>query len=1044
MHLSRTGRTARALRALAVVLCTTLAAGGALSRAASATITGDAVDRYAGSYASDAGGRGPVVLDLLTRSGPAVTARLSIGGTRVEPLAGTLTDAGRLDLAGGVAVVRGQMLREDAAGRAVPSIIEARYLAVVGGKKDTGALAVVRQAAIPPVPRMEYRWEGGATVDGEKLSMTAAITAKAGGGLAATVTLGGDTFDATFQPSLTGETATFASAGAGSKGLLVLAGGYTPGKRVPHTLDGSLWLLGPGGGELALVGGGPMRSGGFRLEAQIPPPTFEIDATLKPERAGLPPFKDGKPRPLARMVDGTGVPADFVQDELIVQTADTTVLDAFVVRRKGQVLRTIMPTSGKAPYYVVRISPALADPARMVADLRKLDPYSRGHHRVSNAEGLGLLAASAAEAAAGLRVGINFVAESYSHLTLWDEVATEAPSGPSGYSNNPFSWSYMDLDDGPRTGVAWAWKLLQLAGKLSNRVKIAVIDGGFQTTNPDYPAATSGADGVANQMGCANSPCPWHGTAVAQTAAGVADNGWGTAGAGGVVGDLTLIRDDGGMDAHVAAVYQAIGAGARIINMSFGGSVPATYQYAVWGFEDATEDARDQGLLVFAAAGNSGIDVDGEDCFGGCWEERWYYPCENNGVLCVGGLADDTDDRHPSSNYGYESCGSEACDVEFFGPFRVYAGTDPQNPTNTARWVSGTSFASPFVAGMAALVWAAKPSLSDDQVEAALHESAHDIDGVKVSDIPTSYAVRKALGNIAPVAEIGLPAGPVTVPYGGWNEVSFAGTAYDHNPCGCAYEWTSNVDGVLSHALSFQHAFDTPGSRTVTFKATDGGGWGEPAKNGTDSVTVNAVNVAPAPVILTPAPNATLTKGVVYTLQGEVTDVNEPGAPCSYLTWTSSSSADTFGPYFPAAGCQPQVVFTTTGLRTITLTATDEYGATQSTFRHVNVVEPPANSPPVVSIVNPAPGAYVQPNTPVLLDGSVAEPDGDAITYSWTVKIGSGPEKQIGTTLDKWWTPSSDVPFNCGGQQVTLKLSGTDKDGTGTASVNVTVVYDPC
>ncbi|SMF13840.1 hypothetical protein SAMN02745866_00875 [Alteromonadaceae bacterium Bs31] len=79
-------------------------------------------------------------------------------------------------------------------------------------------------------------------------------------------------------------------------------------------------------------------------------------------------------------------------------------------------------------------------------------------------------------------------------------------------------------------------------------------------------------------------------------------------------------------------------------------------------------------MLLFAAAGNDGKNVDGEACFlGFCVESYWHTPCENNGVICLGGLNEGTRTRHPSSNFGSEH-------VDSYAPFVHFLGPDPENP----------------------------------------------------------------------------------------------------------------------------------------------------------------------------------------------------------------------------------------------------------------------------------------------------------------------------------------------------------------------------
>src|SRR5690606_24486723 len=124
-------------------------------------------------------------------------------------------------------------------------------------------------------------------------------------------------------------------------------------------------------------------------------------------------------------------------------------------------------------------------------------------------------------------------------------------------------------------------------------------------------------------------------------------------------------------------------------------------------------------VQINCAAPVSLIEGDAEECtFGVCWERTWVTPCENAGVICVGGRRANSTKRAVDSNYGADQ-------VDIFAPFTLWLGPDPSAPANTARTLNGTSFSSPFTAGVAALIWAANPGLSADQVEHALLTTAH-------------------------------------------------------------------------------------------------------------------------------------------------------------------------------------------------------------------------------------------------------------------------------------------------------------------------------
>jgi subtilisin family serine protease len=220
------------------------------------------------------------------------------------------------------------------------------------------------------------------------------------------------------------------------------------------------------------------------------------------------------------------------------------------------------------------------------------------------------------------------------------------------------------------------------------------------------------------------------------------DNAFGVAGPAGPVGELLAVQASNDFDGMLRTLSSLVGAvtdsSVKIINISGAfeldlgwdiavkasclGSCPAPSEIAS-AFATAVSAS---GKLIFAAAGNQGKDVDNG---GDIIEGSTHIPCELRTVICVGGMRHDSTQRDPNSNFGSKR---DEDSVDIYGPFWVWAGPDPDNTANQARLIAGTSFSSPFVAGVAALVWAANPSLSAGQVWAILRDTAH-VGGVGVS-----------------------------------------------------------------------------------------------------------------------------------------------------------------------------------------------------------------------------------------------------------------------------------------------------------------------
>jgi serine protease len=269
--------------------------------------------------------------------------------------------------------------------------------------------------------------------------------------------------------------------------------------------------------------------------------------------------------------------------------------------------------------------------------------------------------------------------------------ALGAPTG-----SDPYRAQQWDI---PKIRTADAWQKSTGAG-----VVVAVIDSGVDATHPDLAGnVISGLDATTDREG-ATTDRHGHGTHVAGTIAAVTGNATGISG---VAPDVKIMpvkvlgdNGSGNMSDTAQGITWAADHGAQVINMSLGG----TQQVAA--VSTAISYARSKGVTVVAAVGNSRQQGSPTS-----------YPAADAGVIGV--AATDTNDRIGV----YSNAGSY---VDVAAP-----GTDILSlaPGGQYKTMSGTSMASPHVAGVAALLKSYQSSLTPDQIEATLEKSAVDLGG---------------------------------------------------------------------------------------------------------------------------------------------------------------------------------------------------------------------------------------------------------------------------------------------------------------------------
>lgn len=448
------------------------------------------------------------------------------------------------------------------------------------------------------------------------------------------------------------------------------------------------------------------------------------------------------------------------------------------------------------------------------------------------------------------------------HLKQLDIHVVELPGNANEQAiakllaKNPrFKFAELDLvvqpnltTNDPATGSAWylakvgaptAWDF-----SVGKSVTIAILDTGVNSTHPDLAAnIVPGWNVVDNNNNTAD--VYGHGTAVAGVAAGVGNN---MVGAAGIAWQSRIMPVRvSGLDGSASYSNMAKGItwaadqGARVANLSYQ-SVAGSATIS-----SAASYLRNKGGVLVVCAGNSGTQLS--------------FATDANITAVSSTNSDDT----------FSSFSSFGTFVDIAAPGNGIYTTDAGG--GYSSW-AGTSFSSPIVAGVYALMIAANPLLTPASLDSAMLSSAQDL-GTAGKDshfgagrVDAARAVSTARAMVA--TDTSAPSTSITSPGGGGVLSGIANIdVYAADPSGVtSVEIYANNKLIATDTASpYQFAIDTTklpdGATSLTAKAKDS--VGNVGTSTAVNVTIANDTIAPTVSIANPTAGAVVTGTVTVT-----------------------------------------------------------------------------------------------------------------------------------------------------------------------------------
>jgi hypothetical protein len=281
---------------------------------------------------------------------------------------------------------------------------------------------------------------------------------------------------------------------------------------------------------------------------------------------------------------------------------------------------------------------------------------------------------------------------------------------PASAEYNPFWPEFGTLSEHNEWAIkAMGGKTAHAMGATGKGVKVAVLDSGISMTIPGLSEKVI----AYKDFQPSQPPLPEHGT---QTASSVAADYDAVTGVGGIAPGASLIIGRVcylmwcDPDSAKKAIAWAIEQDADVISMSFGG-------YFDPEMIAVLANATRQGIVVVIAMGNSGCST--VNNWGGIntWCTQGRITEDSYAMFPISGLIGAGASSESGARAHFSSWGPN---LDLLAPG---VGIVAHDPIAVSNGFGGTSAATPFIAGVAALVLEANPGLTPPQVQAVLQAS---------------------------------------------------------------------------------------------------------------------------------------------------------------------------------------------------------------------------------------------------------------------------------------------------------------------------------